>query len=163
MQIIGTPQVLTVDHEINIVSHYTKQTPLINRNLTEIVQVYVSKNSILNSVTLNGTDIDINQVVTQEEKDLIRYQFIISTPLSQEYTLSIKYSNQLEERTILPIAYSYNIIPQSGLEYKKQTLELNIPESSRVSAITNKIDNFPSKIVVDMSSKDSFGYNLVSK
>lgn len=163
LQIIGTPQVLTVDHELNIVSRYTKQTPLINRNLTEIVQVYVTKNSILNSVTLNGADIDLNQVVTQEEKDLIRYQFIISTPLSQEYTLSIKYSNQLEERTILPIAYSYNIIPQSGLEYKKQTLELNIPESSRVSAITNKIDNFPSKIVVDMSSKDSFGYNLVSK
>lgn len=163
IQIIGTPQVLTVDHEINIVSRYTKQTPLINRNLTEIVQFYVTKNSVLNSISLNGTDINLAEVITQEEKDLIRYQFIISTPLSQEYTLSIKYSNQLDERTILPIAYSYNIIPQSGLKYKKQTLELNIPESSRVSAITNKIDNFPSKIVVDMSSKDSFGYNLVSK
>ncbi|OGD83733.1 hypothetical protein A2572_00730 [Candidatus Collierbacteria bacterium RIFOXYD1_FULL_40_9] len=163
LKIVSTPQVLTVDHEIVLNSKYLKPTPLINRNLTEIVQLYVSKNSTLNSIELNGEKIEISQVLSQVEKDMIRFQFIISTPLNKEYSLSIKYSNQLSERTILPIAYSYNIIPQNGLEYKKQTIEFNLPESSRVSAITRKIESLPNKIVVDLKDIDSFGYNLVGK
>lgn len=163
LAIISTPQVLTVDHEILLTSKYLKSTPLINRNLTEIVQLYTPKNTVLNSIQLNNEKIDLSEVITQTEKDLVRFQFVISTPLNKEYTLSIKYSNQLSERTILPIAYSYNIIPQSGLEYKKQTLEFNLPESSRVSAITRKIESYPNKIVVDLKDKDSFGYNLVGK
>lgn len=161
--VVSTPQVLTVDHEISLNSRYLKSTPLINRNLTEIVQLYVTKNSVLNSIKLNGEEIDLSQVITQTDKDLTRYQFTISTSLNKEYSLVIKYSNQLSERTILPIAYSYNIIPQNGLEYKKQTLEFSLPESSRVSAITRKIESFPNKIVVDIKDKDSFGFNLVGK
>ncbi len=163
VNIVSTPQVLTVDHEIVLKSKYQKSTPLINRNLTEVVQLYVSKGSVLNSIELNNESIDLKEVITQTEKDLIRFQFTISTPLNKEYVLSIKYSNQLQERTVLPIAYSYNIIPQVGLEYKKQALEFNIPDSSRVSAITSKVESFPNKIVVNLKDKDHFGYNLVGR
>lgn len=163
LQIFSTPQVLTIDHEIILSSKYLKSTPLINRNLTEIVQLYITKNSILNSIQVDNQNIDLKDVITQTEKDLTRYQFVVSTPLNKNSSLVIKYSSQLSERTILPIAYSYNIIPQNGLEYKKQTMEFNLPELSRVSAITSKVESYPNKIVVDLKDIDSFGYNLVGK
>lgn len=163
MKVIVTPQVLGIDHQIILETKYSKQALLINRNLVEILQLYLNKNSKINAITLNDNPISLEGLQTQIEGDLLRHQFIVSTELNKDSKLVINYSTSLEERTILPIAYSYSIIPQSGLNLQSNVIEINLPDSSRVSAVTTRIDNQPGKITVNLSEKNSFGFNLVAR
>ena len=163
LKIISTPQSLNVDNQIKLETSYKKPTILINRNLTEIVQIYLNNDSIFKKATVDGNEVPIEEVITQSENGLNRYQFNISTPLNKNSELIIEYTTPLKERAVLPMAYSYSIIPQPGQKYNQKTLEVNVPESARISTVTSKVDTSPNKITVNLQDKGSFGYNLVPR
>ena len=128
-----------------------------------MVQLYLNKENSIKSITINDKTLNQNDLIVSEEVGLNRYQFVISSELNKTSTLKINYSTILPERTILPVAYTYNIIQQSGYAYAKKNIEINLPDSVRASAVTSKVDNLPNKIMVDLKDKNSFGFNLVSR
>lgn len=158
-----TPQALSVDHSLEVKTSYQQKTPLINRNLVEIVQFYVNKESKITKIEIDAQLLNLDQVQVQTEGELSRYQFISSTPLNKETILKIEYSTPMPQRTVLPIAYSYSIIPQPGIKFSKKNLEILLPQNSRVSAITSPAQSEPDSLVVNLSDKNSFGFNLVAR
>ncbi len=158
-----TPEVLGVNHEVLVSTSYTREPPLVNRNLIELVQLYLPKESVITGIKNNDTDINLATMIAQEHQGLTRYQFTISNTLGKSYKVKISYTTQLPERTILPTAYSQSIIPQSGDPIAEYRLSVNLPEQSRVSAITAEVDSLPNKISLNLSGIKTFGFHLVPK
>lgn len=159
-----TPLTLSVDHEIVIDYGYSKNTPITNRNLAEIVQLYIPKSSVLGEISINNTVYPDQKIIVSEDGGLARYQFIISTTLNEKQQLRIKYSSPQSHRTILPIAYSFTDIGQSGGKFQESSLEINIPDLARPAAITSEVVSKPGKIVYKNNQKVStFGVNFIPK
>ena len=156
--------VLSIEHSLNINYVYKKPAPFLNRNLTEIVQLYLPKTSVINEILLNGEAISLSNIFVQEEATLTRYQFIVSTTLNKNQNLQIKYTSPLLERVVLPTAYSFTDLKQSSSSNLNSTLEINLPEQARASAITSEVVSQPNKIIFKQTQKIStFGLNLVPK
>jgi hypothetical protein len=159
-----TPMVLSVDHEIKVNYKYLKSAPLVNRELVEVVQLYLPKSSIISEILLNDQIISLTNVSMVSEATLNRFQFVISTPLNKNNILSIKYTTPLKERVVLPVAYSFTDIRQSGLIKSENTLEINIPDMARASAITSEVQNSPAKIIFKSEKGNlNFGVNFVPR
>lgn len=159
-----TPEVLSVDNEIIVNYKYLKNTPLINRNLVEIAQLYLPSPAIISKITLNNEDIPLQNLISTDEFSLKRYQFILSTTLNQNQQLKIKYVVPLLERTILPHAYSITDIKQNNNGSTNYKLEINIPEQTRASAVSGDFLSQPNKLIYeDNNLISSFGVNFVPK
>lgn len=159
-----TPQILSVDHLLQVEYKYQEVTPLLNRNLSEIVQLYIPKGSVLEQVFLDDQTVPLADMSFQEEKNLSRFQFILSSTLNQGHFLKIKYTVPLMERTILPIAFTFTDLKQPASNESNPVLEINIPEQSRASAITSEVTSSPTKIIYNQKKENStFGVNFVPK
>ena len=159
-----TPLVLSVEHQFNVDYKYQKSTPLINRNLTEIVQFYTPKSSVVTEIKINNENLPLSNLLAQEEETLTRYQFILSTALNTSQNLQIKYTVPLAERTLLPISYSFTDLKQSGQNEGESVLVIMTPDQSRASAITSEINSLPDRIIYKQTPTTStFGINFVPK
>lgn len=159
-----TPMVLSVDHDIKVNYKYLKSAPLVNRELVEVVQLYLPKSSVISEILLNDQMIPLTNVSMISEVTLNRFQFVISTPLNKNNVLNIKYTTPLKERVVLPIAYSFTDIRQSGLIKSENTLEINIPDMARASAITSEVQSSPNKIIYKSEKGNlNFGVNFVPR
>lgn len=159
-----TPTVLSVEHDIKVNYKYLKSAPLVNRELVEVVQLYLPKSSIISEVILNDQILPLSEISKVSEVTLNRFQFVISTPLNKNNILNIKYITPLKERVILPIAYSFTDIRQSGLIKSENILEINIPDMARASAITSEVQSSPNKIIYKSENGNiNFGVNFVPR
>lgn len=142
-----------IKHQYLVNYSYQKNTPLLNRNLVEIYQVYLPQGSILKSVLVDGQPVGLSNLFAQSEIGLDRYQFPIATTFNSPHQVIVDFDFSLSETVKLPIAYSFTEIRQFGSHSDGISLEINHPASIRASAITSEVTSKPGKILYQFPLK----------
>jgi hypothetical protein len=151
-----------IKHTYIVDYDYTKNTPLLNRELAEIYQMYIPQGSIITSMVMDGQPISLSNISAKSEVGLDRYQFPVSTSLNSKHKIIINFEYPLIEQVKLPIAYSFTEIRQPGTSYDGVTLEINHPLSIRPSVVTSEITTKSGKIIYQFPHKTAtFGVHFV--
>lgn len=135
----------SVRHEYLIDYKFTKAFPNLNRDLSEIVQVYAPENSTIDRIMVNNKDISLGAVQVLRDNSLERFQIPISLKFNQNNRVEISFTTQLSEDLRLPFAYSHTEYRQPGLRSEDGSVELivKVPNGSRAASITAPADSTP--------------------
>ncbi len=153
-----------IRHEYLVDYQFIKNTPNLNRALTEAIQLYTPVGSVLDEVTLDAEVVPFRTISKQTDRNLDRFQIPISFSFNVDHHLSIKFSTPLVEPALLPIAYSLTEYRQPGLVGHNVKLQINYPENARPAAITAPVITGVNNIVYDYPLRTAtFGVNFIPK
>lgn len=110
----------------------------LNRDLSQIIQIYAPVGSSLPQVQLNGQSISPNSILATKENSLDRYQIPVALIFNTANQLKISFSTRLPAKLSLPFAYSLTEYRQPGVQSADGGIQLQVvtPSSARAALIT---------------------------
>lgn len=156
----------SIEHEYLVDYRFKESIPNLNRDLSQIIQLYAPTGSILNEVLINERRVVMNSVVVQQDNRLQRFQIPLPLKFNSDNHLSIKFSSPLPEELRLPFSYSLTEYRQPGLSPLDGLVQLviEVPMNSRAVLMTASATSSPTSYSYIYPSKTStFGIRFEPK
>ncbi len=150
-----------IRHEYRVSYTFKESIPNLNRDLSQVIQIYAPLGSKLEKITLDEKDISLKPVLIQEDHQLTRFQIPLAISFNKDHNLVVSLVTPVGVPNLPPFAYSLTEYHQAGMSHETE-LNLNFPNIVRPQIITAPVVSGPNNLNTILAPRiTTFGASFV--